>query len=112
MQGQGPCKVEPELWFPEIPRGRPHPAVIHKVVERVILALEVCERCPFKYPCGDEGMKEDNLPFGIWGGKMAGERLVESGKQLQDFPKESDERRAIEFTIRMTPLVRWQDARL
>ena len=112
MQGQGPCKTEPDLWFPEMPRGRPNPSVIRKVAKQVILALEVCESCPFRYPCGDEGMKPENLPFGIWGGKMAGERLVEKGHQMQDFPRESDERKAIEFTIRMTPLVRWQDASL
>lgn len=112
MQGQGPCQYDPDLWFPEMPHGRPHPPTIGRIAEGVRVALEICETCPFKYPCGEEGMRAENLPYGIWGGKMAGERLIEKGHQMSDFSESSEERRAIVFTIRMTPLVRWQDAHL
>lgn len=112
MQGQGLCRHNPNKWFPEIPRGRPHQSIVDRIAIDVRFALEICEWCPFKYICGEEGMKRENLPYGIWGGKMAGERLIEAGHQLQDFSQESEERKAIEFTIRMTPLVRWQSANL
>lgn len=112
MQGLGPCKVNPDLWFPEMPQGRPSISIIAKVAENVSLAISLCEVCPARWQCAEEGMKEENLPYGIWGGTMAGERLVATGYKLQDFPKDSDEYKAIKFTVLMTPLVRWQDANL
>ena len=112
MAKRKPCEADPDLFSPEMPIGRPHISAIKKVAEQIVWAIEICETCPFRSPCGEEGMKEENLTFGIWGGKMAGERLVEKGHQMHDFPQESDERKAIEFTIRMTPLVRWQSAEL
>lgn len=112
MQANGPCSQDPDLWYPEMPRGRPNPAVLEKVASKIVLAIEICERCPFRWPCQKQGMEEDNLPWGIWGGKMAGERLMESGHKLEDFSQESDERKAIELTVRITPYVRWQSATL
>lgn len=107
MNGRGPCQIDPELWFTEMPQGRPSVSITAKVAKEVSLALSICNDCPAKWRCEEEGMKPDNLPYGIWGGRMAGERLIEAGYLLQDFAKDSDEWRAIDFTVRMTPWVRW-----
>ena len=79
MKGRGPCQINPDLWYPEMPRGKPTTESVMAVANNVRLALDICGTCPAKWKCEEEGMKPENLAFGIWGGTMAGERLVESG---------------------------------
>lgn len=100
--------MNPETWFPEIPQGRPNIAIVKNLAKQVKFALEICDTCPAKWKCEEEGMKPENLPYGIWGGKLAGERLVEAGYQLQDFTENTEEWRAINLAVRLTPWVRWE----
>jgi hypothetical protein len=82
----------PDAWFPDIPRGMPlarHLVPLGKETGRVIA---LCNSCPKQEECLDEGMKEENLAFGIWGGMLAGERVVATGRR---FNKLSDEGRAL-----------------
>lgn len=98
---------DPDLWYPEWPPHRPSISKVMAIVDRVKEAMSLCESCPAKSDCLAVGMEEINLTQGIWGGKMAGERLALAGVQLADVVADSDEGRAFEFSIRMTPWVRW-----
>ena len=69
----------PDLWFPEQPQGRPSNAKRKALANRVMLAIAICEGCPVKQACLDEGMKLENIEHGIWGGLMAGERILLAG---------------------------------
>jgi len=79
----------PDWWFPEIPNGRVEPEKIKRVASQIRYALQLCATCPMKEACLAEGMKVEkmpsgktgwgNLPFGIWGGLMAAERLASVG---------------------------------
>ena len=69
----------PDLWYPEQPQGRPSNAKRKQLAEQVMLALAICQECPVRQQCLDEGMRPENLDYGIWGGLMAGERIVLSG---------------------------------
>ena len=99
---------DPDLWFPELPIGTPTLTKILALSERMKKAIAICDICPFKAECKEEGMKEENLPNGIFGGMMAGERLVEAGVMLQDVNSRGLEARAFHLMTRMTPLVRWE----
>ena len=105
--GKGPCKVNPDLWYTELPQGKPTINTVSATAEKVKLAISICNDCPAKWKCEEEGMKPENLLHGIWGGMMAGERLIESGAKMQDYSKDSDEWKAITFALRMIPWVRW-----
>lgn len=105
-----PCKEHgnPDLWFTEMPRGKPNINTTVTTSEKVKEALLICDTiCPVRQECLVEGMKPENLPYGIWGGKLSGERLSDAGYQLKDIAEDSDEWRAMDFTVRMTPWVRW-----
>lgn len=101
---------DPDLWFPEMaqgPVGLPTSPKILLLAERIKRALDICDACPVKPTCKLNGMREENLAYGIWGGEMAGERLAYSGAMLSDFSHESEEAKAIRLTVRMYPFVRW-----
>lgn len=71
---------DPDLWFSEEVedlgrRGGPTNAQKQVNIDRTILALKICSKCEVKDVCLEEGMRKENLDFGIWGGKMSGERL-------------------------------------
>ena len=106
-KGKGPCQIDPDLWYTEMPRGKPTIAIVSATAEKVKKAISICDTCPVRLQCNVEGMRPENLTYGIWAGKMAGERLVEAGYQMQDFAKDSDEWEAMNFMIRMIPWVRW-----
>lgn len=107
---KGLCKghEDPDLWFPELPIGAPTLTKILALAESIKKAIAICDVCPFKAEYKEEGMKEENLPNGIFGGMMAGERLVEAGVLLQDVKSKGLEAKAFALMIRMTPLVRWE----
>lgn len=79
----------PDWWFPEVPTGRNTDEKIKRVASQINYALQLCASCPVKEACLAEGMKTEkmpsgktgwgNLPFGIWGGTMAAERLIRAG---------------------------------
>lgn len=66
----------PDAWFPEVTRGAPAPAKMRVLGLETSRAIILCKACPKKDECLEEGMKPKNLPYGIWGGRLAGERLL------------------------------------
>lgn len=73
-------------------------------VAKVKYVTDICNTCPEKQRCLAEGMKKENLPYGIWGGKMAGVRLQDAGIKLEN-TQNSDESRAIKFSNIVMPLL-------
>jgi hypothetical protein len=82
----------PDAWYPEVGRGQPAPKRMMPLVKEANRAIALCNSCPRQEECLDEGMKPENLSFGIWGGMLAGERVIMTGKK---FNKLSDEGRAL-----------------
>lgn len=71
----------PDLWFSdtlETGSGRPTNKKREQMIAQAIEALSICNNCPIKKQCFDEGMKPENIPHGIWGGTLAGERILVS----------------------------------
>ena len=44
-------------------------------------AIGECYTCPNQAECLEEGMKPKNLSYGIWGGRLAGERMLMADEQ-------------------------------
>jgi hypothetical protein len=95
--------VNPDAWFPEVPQGRRSENSTVNLVNETRRALILCDSCPIKVACLEEGMRHENLSFGIWGGMLAGERIMLSGKT---FNKLSDQGRALISYRVLAPLVR------
>ena len=93
----------PDAWFPEISRGARTEKNTAALVAETRRALILCNACPKKAECLEEGMKHENLGFGIWGGMLAGERVILSGRT---FNKLSDQGRALISYRVLAPLVR------
>lgn len=106
---KGACTgdANPDFWFPEIPNGRPTIAKIQLLADQTNYAIGICNGCPEREECLDQGMRDNNLSFGIWGGLMAGERIQLLDKTIDDFPRASDEASALDFSARMEPWIRW-----
>ena len=92
----------PDYWFPELTSGtgRPSAEYLKAVAEQTNYALKLCASCPVKAECLAEGMKTEkmsrenvegwgNLPYGIWGGLMAAERLEIAGIRREHYPPRS-----------------------
>jgi hypothetical protein len=75
---RGNCTEDenPDAWFPELPVGRPQPANVQELGKEVSRAIILCNSCHRQDECLEEGMQPKNLPYGIWGGKLAGERIL------------------------------------
>jgi hypothetical protein len=71
----------PDAWFPESPQGAASQAKMRALGLSVSRAIILCNSCPRQEPCLQEGMLPKNLPYGIWGGKLAGERLLMADAQ-------------------------------
>jgi hypothetical protein len=101
----GKCTTHenPDLWFPETPPFRPSKAVLTQIAEDVKEASALCRQCPSRLECLEEGMKPENLPHGIWGGIMGGDRLISIGKSVEDYPIRSPEYAAIDLVHRLEP---------
>jgi hypothetical protein len=93
----------PDAWFPDIPQGARSERNTAKLVAETRRALTLCESCPKKAECLQEGMEHENLGFGIWGGMLAGERVMLSGKT---YTKLSDQGRALISYRVLAPMVR------
>ena len=86
---KGNCNYHPnpDIWFAsEVNflgrRGSPSPAQIEQKFIQSAEALRLCKSCPIKQECLDEGMRKENLDYGIWGGMLAGERLLQAGQSI------------------------------
>ncbi len=83
-QLQGLCtgSSDPELWFSDTAdqingKGkRLEPEVKARMIARTLAAISICSICPIKEACLAEGMKPQNIDFGVWGGTLPGERLA------------------------------------
>jgi hypothetical protein len=96
----------PDMWFPDIPQGATSQKKMMALGTSVARAINICNRCPKQEACLDEGMKDENLAFGIWGGMIAGDRVIASGKR---FRKLSDEGRALISRRALVPWIReWE----
>ena len=77
---------DPELWYSEGDIGNKNGGDMQKrsaeYMARTHQAIQICNACPSKATCLEEGMRKENLDWGVWGGLMAGERLVLSGIPL------------------------------
>ncbi len=76
----GLCSTHPnpDMWFPEEQqsRGRPSRANHERMVTHALTAISICQSCPTRAECLTEGMKPENIEHGIWGGMLAGERIL------------------------------------
>lgn len=77
---------DPDLWFAdsasrEDGKGKPlEPEVKQRMIARSLAALSLCSICPIKEACLAEGMKLQNIDYGIWGGTLPGERLMKTNR--------------------------------
>ena len=53
-------------------------------VEKAIAALSICKNCPAKDNCLQLGSQGTQIYYGIYGGTMAGERLVVAGMSIKN----------------------------
>jgi hypothetical protein len=75
----------PDDWFPELGSGQISERRLTEFKGTIAYAVDMCNSCLIKDECLAEGMKRDNLPFGIWGGKLPGQRLHMAGFTKDDF---------------------------
>ena len=88
LQVQGLCtgSSDPDLWFSDTPdqlpgkRGHVGVEKRRQMIARTVAAISICEACPAKQACLAEGMKQQNIDFGVWGGTLPGERLLLAGR--------------------------------
>lgn len=66
---------DPDLWYPELPRGSKTPEKIQQMALRINTAIVICEGCPLRQECLQEGIKPINLAYGIWGGLLPAQRI-------------------------------------
>jgi hypothetical protein len=82
---------DPDLWFAgEVDLTDPNSSVntnsqaTKLEVEKAIVALSICKSCPVKDNCLELGKRGEQLYFGIYGGTMAGERLLMVGRSMKN----------------------------
>jgi hypothetical protein len=82
---------DPDLWFAgEVEITEPNTTVntnsqaTKQEVEKAITALSICNNCPAKDNCLEIGSRGHQLYFGIYGGTMAGERLLVAGRSMKN----------------------------
>ena len=96
---------DPDLWFPELPTGRPTRYTAVEAAVRVEEATDICDVCPIKQSCLDKGFLPENILWGIWGGMMAGERLVAAGITPEDYTPDTEQGRAFSFVALIAPWI-------
>lgn len=97
---------DPDLWFTQIDRGRRGEAENQAIADRVSTAISICNKCPIKKECYQEGLRPVNILYGIWGGVMAGDRLRHAGYKDEDFHIRTEAGIAMHFTRVIKPLLR------
>ena len=71
-RNQALCLHEnPELWY----QWEDYVWSTREALMSAVCAIKVCNQCPVKLLCLKEGLKDDNINYGIWGGLMPVERL-------------------------------------
>ena len=63
--------ADPDAWFVDQANADPED------LWRLKAALRVCENCPIKDKCLEVGLTDNEIEWGVWGGMLPGERLVE-----------------------------------
>ena len=96
---------DPDLWFPELPAGRPTRYTAVEAAVRVREATDICDVCPIKQSCLDKGFLPENILWGIWGGMMAGERLVAAVITPEDYTPDTEQGRAFSFVALIAPWI-------
>ena len=96
----------PDLWFPELGRGSGGAAKAKEKAQEINVALAICKSCDKKVECLKEGMLFDNLPYGIWGGMLAGKRLAMAGVKSTDYHPFTQQGIAMHFYSRVKPYLR------
>lgn len=81
---------DPDIWFAgEVDLTEPNSSVnansqaTKLEVDKAITALSICKSCPVKDDCLELGKHGQQLYFGIYGGTMAGERLLMVGMPMK-----------------------------
>lgn len=107
-QLRGNCTGDefPDTWFPELDNNRPSQTRLKALAQDIKYAQAKCADCPIKVECLAEGMKTNNLPFGIWGGKLAGERIESLNGNYDSEGIQTDVRKALVFYGLVSPLLR------
>ena len=75
----------PDAWFPEVKRGAPAPVKLRTLANEMSRAIGLCNTCPRQDACLEEGMEPKNLPYGIWGGRLAGQRILMADERGIDY---------------------------
>ena len=78
------CHKNPDMWFRNMPQAR-NPIVIERVLDDTMQAIQVCSTCPLREKCLELGMDEENITTGVWGGLLAGERMVLAGHKPSQY---------------------------
>lgn len=74
----------PDMWFRSIPDPRWSESTRLKVDGDILEAIATCNQCPVRRECLEIGLHIDNEYHGVWGGKLAGERLEINGRTPLD----------------------------
>ena len=90
-QLQGNCTNDenPDAWYPTVPNGGKPDTILRRMVPEIKYAINMCGRCPIQEKCLEEGMKPENLAYGIWGGLLAGQRIAIAKEQGLDYRVDS-----------------------
>lgn len=105
MVGNCTNHADPDMWFPEYGSGPVTPKRTQRLAEKVNEAIRLCKTCPVREKCLDMGMQSEDLTFGIWGGKLAGQRLLETGYKREDHAQFSEAGRAVKLYETLEPLL-------
>ena len=86
-QIKGSCSNDdnPDAWFPTVPNGGKPSTILRRMAPEIKYAINVCRSCPVREKCLEEGMKPENLAYGIWGGLLAGQRIAIAKRQGIDY---------------------------
>jgi len=103
MNGNCTGHSDPDMWFPELPPHRPSMGTTISLALQVNEAISLCKSCPAMIECGSEGDKPENRAYGIWGGVLAGERLLASGIKRDELPNWAPETSAIDLFNHLSP---------
>lgn len=81
IRGNCTGDANPDAWFPELTRGNPSDTKMLALATEVRRAIGECYTCTNQAECLEEGMQPKNLSYGIWGGRLAGERMLMADEQ-------------------------------
>jgi len=85
-------EFDPDLWWHDTPDTdtgyKATRAEVKKCIDDSSFALSICNRCPSQPACLAEGMRPENLEWGIWGGLTSGERLSRANAVGADVVRE------------------------